>query len=139
MLIMDFMLYRILITRLFKMRLFLHFIYLFIYFWLHCLSMWDLSSLTRNQTHAPCLKGQILNNWNTSGSPYIIYVLYRASQVALVVKNLPASSGDARDMGLIPGLGRLPGERKQHTSLFLPRKSHGQSSLMGCTLWGFKQ
>ena len=26
-----------------------------------------------------------------------------------MVKNLPASAGDARDMGLIPGLGRSPG------------------------------
>ena len=32
-----------------------------------------------------------------------------ASQVALVVKNLPANAGDARDKGLIPGLGRFPG------------------------------
>ena len=29
----------------------------------------------------------------------------RASQVALVVKNLPASSGDLRDVGSIPGSG----------------------------------
>ena len=28
---------------------------------------------------------------------------YKASQVALVVKNLPANAGDARDAGLIPG------------------------------------
>ena len=28
---------------------------------------------------------------------------------ALVVKNLPASAGDARDVGLIPELGRSPG------------------------------
>ena len=32
-----------------------------------------------------------------------------ASQVALVIKNLPANTGDARDAGLIPGLGRSPG------------------------------
>ena len=32
-----------------------------------------------------------------------------ASQMALVVKNLPANAGDIRDAGLIPGLGRLPG------------------------------
>ena len=32
-----------------------------------------------------------------------------ASQVALVVKNPPASAGDIRDVGLIPGLGRAPG------------------------------
>ena len=31
-----------------------------------------------------------------------------ASQLTLVVKNLPANSEDARDMGLIPGLGRFP-------------------------------
>ena len=36
--------------------------------------------------------------------PYIY-----ASPVALVVKNLPASAGDIRDAGLIPGLGRSPG------------------------------
>ena len=29
--------------------------------------------------------------------------------MALVVKNLPASAGDARDVGSIPGLGRFPG------------------------------
>ena len=34
----------------------------------------------------------------------------RASQVALVVKNLPANAGDIRDEGLIPGSGRSPGE-----------------------------
>ena len=32
-----------------------------------------------------------------------------ASQVALVVKNLPANAGDIRDMSSIPGLGRIPG------------------------------
>ena len=32
-----------------------------------------------------------------------------ASQVVLVVKNLPASAGDIRDVGSIPGLGRSPG------------------------------
>ena len=30
----------------------------------------------------------------------------RASQVVLVVKNLPANTGDVRDTGLIPGLER---------------------------------
>ena len=33
-----------------------------------------------------------------------------ASQVALVVKNLPANAGDLRDSGSIPGLGRSLGE-----------------------------
>ena len=31
------------------------------------------------------------------------------SQVASVVKNLPANAGDARDTGSLPGLGRSPG------------------------------
>ena len=31
-----------------------------------------------------------------------------ASQVVLVVKNLPANAGDIRHMGSIPGLGRSP-------------------------------
>ena len=33
-----------------------------------------------------------------------------ASQVVPVVKHLPASPGDTRDAGLIPGPGRSPGE-----------------------------
>ena len=33
-----------------------------------------------------------------------------APQVALVVKNLAANDGDVRDEGLIPGLGRFPGQ-----------------------------
>ena len=33
----------------------------------------------------------------------------RASQVALVVKNLPANAGDVREVGSIPGSGRSPG------------------------------
>ena len=38
----------------------------------------------------------------------IIYLFVRASQVALVVKDPSASAGNARDAGLIPGLGRSP-------------------------------
>ena len=32
-----------------------------------------------------------------------------ASQVAIAIKNLPASAGDVRDSGWIPVLGRSPG------------------------------
>ena len=32
--------------------------------------------------------------------------------MALVVKNLPANTGDVRDTGLISGLGRSPGGRR---------------------------
>ena len=34
----------------------------------------------------------------------------RASQVALVIKNLPTNAGDIRNGSLIPGLRRPPGE-----------------------------
>ena len=49
-----------------------------------------------------------------------------------VVKNLPASAGD---MSLIPGSGRSPGEGNGTTPAFLPGKSRGQRSLVGCCLW----
>ena len=36
----------------------------------------------------------------------VLYVFYICLQAALVVKNLPASLGDMRNTGSIPGLGR---------------------------------
>ena len=48
--------------------------------------------------------------------------------------NLSASTGDARDMGSIPGSGMIPWRRKwQPTPIFLPGKSRGQRSLVGCS------
>ena len=47
----------------------------------------------------------------------------------LVVKNLPANSGDA---GLNLGWGKSPGEGNgQPTPVFLPKESHEQRSLVG--------
>ena len=58
--------------------------------------------------------------------------LPRGSQVALVVKNLPANAGDIRDTGSIPGSGRFPGGgHGKPTAVFLPGESHGQGSLAG--------
>ena len=37
-----------------------------------------------------------------------IYDTSWASQMTLVIKNLPANAGDRRDVGSIPGLGRSP-------------------------------
>ena len=52
------------------------------------------------------------------------YLLIWASQAALVVKNLPASAGDIRDVSSIPGSGRSPreghGNPLQHSSLENP-------------------
>ena len=52
-------------------------------------------------------------------------------------KNPP---GNAVDVGLIPGLGRSPGEGNGNPfQLFLPGKSHGQRSLVGYSPWGRKE
>ena len=39
----------------------------------------------------------------------VVHSLDGASQAVLMVKNPPASAGDVRDVGLIPGSGRSPG------------------------------
>ena len=54
---------------------------------------------------------------------------FRASQLALVVKNLPANTGNVRDMGSIPGLGRSPGGG--HGNPLQSRESHEQRSWAG--------
>ena len=40
----------------------------------------------------------------------MLVILRWVSQVVLVVKNLPASAGDIRDVGSVPGSGRFPEE-----------------------------
>ena len=69
-----------------------------------------------------------------------------ASLLAQQVKNLPVmqwiscNTGVARDVGLIPGLGRFPWRRKwQPTPGFLPGKAHGQRSLVGYGPWCCKR
>ena len=67
------------------------------------------------------------------------YIRKKSSQVALVVKNLPANAGDVKYMGLIPGLGRFPEEGMatwQPTPVFLPGEFQVQRSLAGCSPWG---
>ena len=41
--------------------------------------------------------------------------IHGASQVLLVVKKLPANTGDIRDEGFIPGLERSPGGAQRTT------------------------
>ena len=58
----------------------------------------------------------------------------------LVVKNPPANVGDTRDMSLIPGSGRSPGEGNGNpTPEFLPGKFYGQRSLVGYSPWGHRE
>ena len=54
-----------------------------------------------------------------------------ASQVEPVVGNPPANAGDARDIGLILGLGRSPGAGNGNYSSILAWKIPGQKSLVG--------
>ena len=62
----------------------------------------------------------------------------RASQVAPVVKNLPADAGDTRDVGSDFWVGKIPW-RRQPTPVFLPGESHGQKSLVGYSPWSHKE
>ena len=55
----------------------------------------------------------------------------------LLVKNLPANARDLRDIGSIPGLGKIPERRAwQLIQVLLPRESHGQRSLVAYSPWG---
>ena len=54
-----------------------------------------------------------------------------------VVKNPPAKAGDCQT---VTAPGKIPWRRKwQTTSVFLPRKPHGQRSLVGCSPWSRKR
>ena len=56
-----------------------------------------------------------------------------------MVKNPPATAGDARNAGLVSGLGWFPWSGEwEPTSVFLPEKFQGQRSLVGYSPWGGK-
>ena len=58
---------------------------------------------------------------------------------ALVVKNLPANAGNARDTGSIPGLGRSPGEEMATYSSILACRIPRTEEPGGYGLWGCKE
>ena len=63
-----------------------------------------------------------------------------ASQVVIVVKNPSANAGDVRDRGLIPGLGRSPGEEHDNPlQYFCLENPHGHRSLAGYSPWDRKE
>ena len=68
----------------------------------------------------------VTKNWTRFGDWKTTF-LHEASQVALVVKNLPVN---AQDAGLIPESGRCWRRKWQLTLVVLPGKSHGQRILM---------
>ena len=60
--------------------------------------------------------------------------------MVLIVKNLPASAGDIRDAGSIPGLGRSPGGGHGNPlQYFCLENPHGQRSLVGYSPWGLRE
>ena len=58
-----------------------------------------------------------------------------ASQVVLVVKNLPANAGDVRDAGLVPGSGRSAEGRHGNPVQYFCLENPG-GSLVGYSPWG---
>ena len=60
------------------------------------------------------------------------------SQLALVVKNLPANVEDMI-YGFDPWFENCWRRKWQPTPIFLPGKFHGQRSLAGYTPWGHKE
>ena len=59
-----------------------------------------------------------------------------------MIKNLPANTGDTRDVGLIPESGRSFGVgngKWKPTPVFLTGKFHRQRSMVGYSPWGCKE
>ena len=56
-----------------------------------------------------------------------------------MVKTPPTNARDTEDAGSIPGSGRTPGGGNGNPLQFLPGKSHGQRSLVGCSPSGCKE
>ena len=64
--------------------------------------------------------------------PTSCFVLF-FSLPALAVKNLPANTGDIRDMGSIPWAGKIPWRwARQPCPVFFPGEYQGQRNLVGC-------
>ena len=87
-------------------------------------------SRPRNQTQVSYIAGRFFTDWATKEARNSIKVaelhtFKRASQVALVVKNPPASTGDNKKHGFNPWVGKIPWRRAwQPTPVFLPWESH---------------
>ena len=62
-----------------------------------------------------------------------------ASQVVLVVKNPPANAGDARHMGLIPGLERSPEEGNGNSLQYFCLKYYVDTADWWATVHGFAE
>ena len=59
--------------------------------------------------------------------------------MALVVKKLPANTGDIRGIGSIPGLRRPPGEGHANPLQYSSMENPTDRSLAGCDPQGFEE
>ena len=79
---------------------------------------------------------RVEHDWATNTSTFTLWT-YHAFQVGLVVENPPATAGDTRDVGSIPGSGRCSGEGNGNPlQCSCLEKFHGQRSLAGYSPWG---
>ena len=100
---------------------------------LHPLS-WASEYISVFKSHQPHQQPSLTWSWNLLLQPDNSVLGFPGGSV---VKNLPAK---ARDLGLIPGLGRSPRRRKEQTTpVFLPGKPPGQRSLVGYSPWSHKE
>ena len=68
-----------------------------------------------------------------------MYIQSWASQVALIVKNPPANAGEARNVDLIPGSGRSPGEEMATNTTVLAWKIQGTEELCRVQFTGLQR
>ena len=93
--------------------------------------MWEVCHLDALFSYVSCMGEKHFKSPNSTTWTY---------PVALVVKNLPANAGDAKDVGSIPGSGRSPGGGNgTPTPVLLTGKLHGQRGLAGYSPWGRKE
>ena len=113
-------------------------IYYIIHVWVFLPIPWQKVLLARYLPHTSCSHSWLFKVNTNSGSPNILFWAY---QIVLVVKNLPAKAGDARDAGsCISWVGMIPWRRKwQPAPVFLAGKSHRQRSLVGYSPWGHRE
>ena len=97
-----------------------------------------IGSRNLQQTTKPLKTGQLFPQQIHLKTRYKLQT--QAFPLVLVLKKPPAKERDARDEGLIPGLGRTPLRRQwQPTPVSLPENFHGQRSLAGYSPWGHKE
>ena len=69
---------------------------------------------------------------------YMFLYDYGGFSGGLLVKNPPASAGEAGDLSLTPGSGRSLKKEMATCSSILAWEIHGQRSLVGYSPWGHK-